>query len=109
MPPLREELASHPRRPRISSAMARWIANSSAGGRPGMFKSAHQGNFLGASRNARLGARRIRNSLARTARLRQLSNKILKIGGRFAVNRHALSRARMYKLKMRGMKSNAGN
>src|SRR5258708_18511874 len=32
-----------------------------------------------------------------------------KICGRFAVNRDALSRARMDKLKMRGMKSNALN
>ena len=34
---------------------------------------------------------------------------MLKIGGEFAVNRDALSRARMDKLKMRGMKSNASN
>jgi hypothetical protein len=32
-----------------------------------------------------------------------------KISGRFAVNRDALSRARMDKLKVRGMKSNALN
>src|ERR1039458_9442129 len=34
---------------------------------------------------------------------------MLKIGGKFAVDRDALSRARMDKLKIRGVKSNASN
>ena len=50
-----------------------------------------------------------RASPARTAGARQFLNKILKIARRFAVNRDALSRARMNKLKMRGVKSNAIN
>src|SRR5258706_12793736 len=45
----------------------------------------------------------------RLARLGQFPYQMQKICGRFAVNRDALSRARMDKLKMRGMKSNALN
>jgi hypothetical protein len=49
------------------------------------------------------------DSSTRTGRVGKFSNKILKIAGQSAANRDALAGARMHKLKMRGMQSDASN
>ena len=53
--------------------------------------------------------RRIPDSPAGAACSRQFSNQMLEIGRQFAVNRDTLSRVRMDKLKIRGMKRHASN
>jgi len=50
-----------------------------------------------------------RSARASPRAAREFSNKMLEIGGRLAINRNGFSRARMNKLKLRSMKSNAVN